>query len=588
MKYFLAFICLGGFFQHNWLIAQNPNTVETVVKAGEKALQAHQMASAMDYFSEALSNPVIKNIPKIHIKALKHVAHLYNIKGMYDRGFQQYLQALAIAEKTNDSAQQSLLFGDIANVYFQLKNYNKALEYVDRGLAIAIQQKLLRVQKPLLTIKGIIHVRSGQPDKAIVTEEKALKIAETLNDTIMFAKVHNNLAYFYTQMGNYPKAKKHFFKAIRIKHDNAELRANARSNLADLYREQGKYDSALVYLNQAIGFAQTQPADWFLGVMYNKVARIYHLKKAYDTAESYYNKSMTILGKTEDPLGAVQTYGGIAVNYAAQKQFEKAYEAHKVFKMASDSLYRQQKLEYINGLEQTYVNAQKQKTITQLKQKATLQGRLLLTVVVILGLLLALFVLIVHRNKLKRTLLEQKSELLARENAFNKSEAQRLEVEQQLRQQENQRLKLDLDYKSRELTSSALLTYQNVEVLNNIQEILKDFKYKLPKNNSLQDDLKQIQHIIKNNTQIEKSWDRFKLHFDKVHPDFFDKLLGASSSLSQNDLRLSAYIRLNMSNKEIAQLLNIEFSSVQMAKYRLKKKLALSKDSSLNEFIQQL
>ena len=587
MKHLLAFILLSGFFQQG-LMAQNSQKLEAMVAAGEKAFHAHQISLARNHFTKALADSTIKNNQSVYIKALKGVGHLHNIKGMYDQGFQQYLKALVIAQKTNDYPQQGVLFGDIASLYAHLQNFQKALEYANKGLDMASKRNLPKIEKSLLTVQGSIYTALNQPNKALDSEQKALNIAKTLQDTVMFVKTYNNLANIYAYMGDYSQAKQYFFKAIKLQHPDSERMAHLQSNLSNVYIRQQKYDSSLVYLNKAIQLAQKQPVDWVLGVMYNKMARIYHLKKEFDTSENYYQKSMAILRKTDDPLGAVQTYQGIAANYAAQKQFEKAFEAHKRFKTASDSLYRQQKLERINGLEQSYVNAQKQKTITQLEKKTTLQGRLLLTIGVILVLLSAVFILIVHRNRLKRALLEHKSELLAKENAFNKSETLRLEMERRLRQKENQQLKFDLDYKTRELTSSALLSYQNVEVLNNIQEIVKDLKPKLPKNKELQEEFGQIQQIIKNNTHIEKSWDRFKLHFDEVHPLFFDQLVGVSSNLSQNDLRLSAYIRLNMSNKEIGQLLNIEFSSVQMAKYRLKKKLALAKDCNLNEFIQQL
>jgi len=98
-------------------------------------------------------------------------------------------------------------------------------------------------------------------------------------------------------------------------------------------------------------------------------------------------------------------------------------------------------------------------------------------------------------------------------------------------------------------------------------------------NNQPKEVIKEIKATIQNNLNLETDWDKFKLHFEQVHPNFFRDLLAKCPSLTSYELRLSAYLHLNMSTKEIALLLNINQDSVYKAKTRLHKKLE-NKDGS--------
>jgi DNA-binding CsgD family transcriptional regulator len=78
------------------------------------------------------------------------------------------------------------------------------------------------------------------------------------------------------------------------------------------------------------------------------------------------------------------------------------------------------------------------------------------------------------------------------------------------------------------------------------------------------------------------------LHFRNAHADFFENLRNKHPVLSSNEIKLSAYLKLNLSSKEIASLMNISIRSIEQARYRLRKKLNLPQDSSLVNYIQSL
>ena len=100
--------------------------------------------------------------------------------------------------------------------------------------------------------------------------------------------------------------------------------------------------------------------------------------------------------------------------------------------------------------------------------------------------------------------------------------------------------------------------------------------------------MRQINSVIGDSLRNDDEWSRFKLHFDSVHPDFFLKLKQRSSELTENDLRLCAYIRIGMRAKQIAEMLSVSPDSINTNRYRLRKKLALAKGQSLDDFIRQI
>ncbi|MDX1408142.1 MAG: PAS domain S-box protein, partial [Saprospiraceae bacterium] len=162
--------------------------------------------------------------------------------------------------------------------------------------------------------------------------------------------------------------------------------------------------------------------------------------------------------------------------------------------------------------------------------------------------------------------------------------AEKVILEQQEREIEQQQH--EMDALNREIASHTLFNSQKNKLLSEIKEeitavaelgqgpvrqALAKVKRKIDVN------LNESEHIV-----------AFRLQFEKIHPNFFSRLLEHCSSLTSNDLKYCAYIRLNMTTQDICNLLYIERKSVEMAKYRIKKKLGLGKQDRLSEFIHKL
>jgi DNA-binding CsgD family transcriptional regulator len=190
-----------------------------------------------------------------------------------------------------------------------------------------------------------------------------------------------------------------------------------------------------------------------------------------------------------------------------------------------------------------------------------------------------------YRFKLRRHQLRIHQKMQLEKDEFLKQEA--ITNEQQITNIKNEQLQADLAGKSRELANSAMnLVYKN-ELLQKISEEIGQLKDNTGK--KLADDqLRRIQKVIDEGMNDDRDWNIFEKSFNEAHENFFKKLKSDHPDLVPNDLKLCAYLRMNMSSKEMASLLNISLRGVEIRRYRLRKKLNLEHDKNLVEFLIEL
>ncbi|MES2778244.1 MAG: 7TM diverse intracellular signaling domain-containing protein [Bacteroidota bacterium] len=152
-------------------------------------------------------------------------------------------------------------------------------------------------------------------------------------------------------------------------------------------------------------------------------------------------------------------------------------------------------------------------------------------------------------------------------------ENEKISSEMSAEKTRNELLKEKLEANQRELASATLYMVQKNELLATLKTEIKELNKQYP--NNKHQGLQGIESILQTNLFLDDDWNKFKLHFEQVHPHFFQDLQAKYPTLTNNELRLYAYFHINLSTKEIATLLNIEPQSVRQAKMRLYKKMAL-------------
>jgi DNA-binding CsgD family transcriptional regulator len=148
----------------------------------------------------------------------------------------------------------------------------------------------------------------------------------------------------------------------------------------------------------------------------------------------------------------------------------------------------------------------------------------------------------------------------------------------------NTKLQMELEHKNSELASSAMNLVQKSELLTRIKEEL----HRLKNNVNIEKDSKDFNRMIRvidKELDHNKEWEQFAVHFDSVHTNYLHNLKEKYPDLTLSELKLCAYLRLGLSTKEIAQLMNISLRGVETSRYRLRKKLELANETNLQEFL---
>ena len=152
----------------------------------------------------------------------------------------------------------------------------------------------------------------------------------------------------------------------------------------------------------------------------------------------------------------------------------------------------------------------------------------------------------------------------------------------------NEKLEAEIDHKNTELASAAMHLVQKGELLGNIREELLRMKKGGNGDGVAADEFKKMLRILGEENKMDKDWEQFAVHFDNVHSDFLRILKVAYPTLSAHELKLCAYLRMNLSSKEIAQLENISVRGVEISRYRLRKKLKIPTETNLFDFLMEL
>ena len=165
----------------------------------------------------------------------------------------------------------------------------------------------------------------------------------------------------------------------------------------------------------------------------------------------------------------------------------------------------------------------------------------------------------------------------------NKREMQvvKLQNEKEIIKIKNDQLQEDFKNKSNELAASTMSIIKKNQLLSQVKEQLMAGKED-------SGSVKKIVEIIDRNLKQNDDWELFKEAFNNADREFLKKLEQAHPNLTPNDIRLCSYLRLNLSSKEMAQLLNISTRSVEIKRYRLRKKLNLMHDENLVSYILRL
>jgi len=498
-----------------------------------------------------------------------------NIRGVYYWSQSDYAesliafgQALTIFESVGNKRRISALLNNIGNVYESLGSYETALDYQIRALKIKeeIGVEPNRIANSYINIANI-HVEMDNYDLAEDYYLRARALGDSVNDASILTASNTNLAVVYGNLGENRKA------IDMYKENIANHRANGREfdlasdldGLGQDYFAMGKYDSALLHYRESSELNRKLGNEDLLALNYRNIGEALAGKGRYREALTYLNQGLEISQRLETKKEIMHDYRVLSNTYKSMGDYRNALDYNEKYFTLNFDLFDEEKNKAINELQIRYDVQKKESEIQRQKERIKILNqqaqidslRRNLLIAAVFGLLV-IGILVVYglRQKMKRKEAEQEQERTAYEK--------------------------ELYFNRNELTTHTLHLVQKNELLEELREKLNTIR----KNSTdSKRELGRVVQIIKNDAVAEKDWENFKRYFQQVHQDFDQKLREQFNDLTANEMRLAALMKMNLTTKEMANILNISPDSVNKARYRLRKKLRLSSDDSLSDFI---
>lgn len=282
-----------------------------------------------------------------------NIGNSYGELGEYDEAVKYYEEALQIYIDNNDSVGMSGCYNNIGTLYNDQGNYPLALKYYNKSLTINKDLgDSLEMAKSFNNI-GIIYKDRNDFDNAINYYKKSLSISKSNNNQKAIAQTTMNIGIVYTNKKDYQKAIPILKEALIIfkKIHNKKLTSSCLNNLGDAYLELKEYNTALNYyteakiINEEIGF-QLSECNSLLGI-----ATVFTKQGNYNDALGYALRSK----KISEDLGLLtfqrDVYYLLSEIYNHNKNYKKAFESHKYFKVLSDSIFNKENIEKLAQIE---------------------------------------------------------------------------------------------------------------------------------------------------------------------------------------------------------------------------------------------
>jgi hypothetical protein len=415
--------------------------------------------------------------------------------------------------------------------------YNEALHILDRANGLDTTELASRKVRLYNNMAGI-YIQRSEFATALPYYQQAVEINRPLNDARNESTLNNNIGICLMEMGDHVQANEYFLKALAARKQNGDQRGQAQvlNNLGKNQVFFGRFEVAREHFEQALAIGRE------IGSRESMVISLESLSLIYDTLRNY----------------------------------EAALDAHREFKALNDSLYNAESRLTIAHLEDEFrrdkeramfASEAKRKDAENARQRVwnfALGGALFF-------LLLTVFLVVkIMRARVRTSRLEQEKLRLERE---------KLEAEQTS-------LRDTLEFKDRELTANALFLLKRNELIGHIAERLLKAKSTFRQENHqvIQDIVRDLQA-----NHDEHNWKEFEAHFTRVHSTFYQALQVRFPALTPNERKLCAFLRLNMSTKDISAITQQTVNSITVARSRLRKKLQIEgEDVNLVAFLQSI
>lgn len=470
-------------------------------------------------------------------------------------------KALEISEKSNDYkgiVKSNYLLSKI----YRLSYIDIAQEYLLEAYKVAYEYEITEMFGTLNNMFGVLKQLLNENEQAITYFNKAMEYYIETDFKVGLAALHNNIGNSHLALGDTIYGIKELEKAIALNDEleNFSFLAKNHLNLAMVYLNRNDFSNALMHINAVKTVIDEAGLVSLKGPYYIELSE-YHLKKK-NYKLSIENAEMGLKSATqENNFTTIKSAYKLLItaNYKNQN-LEKVYVYSNKLREVQDTIYKFQNVNKLELFEIQLEHEQEKKLNT-----LTYKNKLLKRNITIFSLIVILMItgFIINTLRLQNN----------KKREINKS------IEK-----EKEHLKIQLENKERELSLKMIHIANKNELISKVGQKLSSSDLNFKKSNLPL--INEILEELKLHTKIN-IWDSFEKEFLNLHPFFYKNLANKFPNLTQKERRLCAFIKLNMTTKEISDILHIEVKSIETARTRLRNKLNLTgTEINLNSFLE--
>lgn len=475
----------------------------------------------------------------------------------YEAGVKFILENIAFYKKNKNDKYLAKSYDSEAQAHFFNDRYKLAL---DRGLkALKYFEKTKDSSNMLSVYQTLSYVECelDNNEKALEYAVKCLNYKDKSNKSY-FAGMYNTMGIIYTQQKDFKRADSIFNKGfgIAVELDWSYMQKLILVNHGRSYEERNDYKSALQKAEDYIKIENKSRDNSIssLGPLSKGVALV-NLNRASE-AKVYLDKALDGAKQENLKRRLIPTYKNRAEANAKLDNYKEAFEDYKMYTVLKDSVFNKTKSQQIEELRTIYETEKKEQQIQNQKNEIELlatREKLNNFQLILLALALALTLIVAYA--------------FYQRNKNNKLAKEKVEAE--------------LEFKTKELTTHALHLAKKNEVLNDLKEKAKVLKADADADPGYQ----MLIQTINFDLQDDNNWENFSRYFEQVHKGFNSKAKKQFPNVTKNDLRLMALLKMNLTSKEIANVLNISSGGIKKARQRLRKKMKIDSNESLEAVI---
>lgn len=500
----------------------------------------------------------------------------YITKDQLEEAKLYYRESLDHFDKENhlfDYTQISMIIG---NINLAQTKYFEALSIYQDCLDVSKENGFTNLLPHLYNNLGNLYQEIEDYDDALNNYIQANSLFKAIGDDYSAAITLSNISNIKDILGNSQEAITGYLDVIRLfsVDENWPDMARVYNLIAQIYLEQKDYKKAEEYLGLAISMLNNTdtgyvgPLSIYKAEIFTTAAKLSYYNKDYDKSKTYAYRAMKLSYANSYKENIYENALVLSKIYDENKQLDSALAYNKIYIKYNEEYQSENDLKRITQLKMQYEFDEilKKKEIDEIRLQAEYKRKELMYLgILIVGLLILIITVLLFVNQ--------------------KAKTAKISLKKENLELEKEKLYQEVEYKKKELASNMMYLVEKNEFLTKIARELIDLKPSSKKDN--QGVIQKLINELKLNSN-NKIWDEFELRFKEVHSDFYDALSQAFPDLSPNEIKICAFLRLNMSTKEISSITHQSVKSINMARFRLRKKLNIDRDENLITFLTQL